>query len=99
MSKSIFTITTLYINNAGIASTRCVGFEFSKQMAIDMVIGNYGDIHEGNYYSHCIIEEYGVGMYPHPKSFLWFKWDNDADRFIHCCVPEGEEQVRNYGIG
>lgn len=96
MSKSIFTITTLKIDSTD--SSRCVGYEFSKQMAIDMVIGNYGDVHE-DCYTHCVIEETCVGIYPRIKSFLWFKWDDDADRYIQCCVPDGQEQMSNYGIG
>jgi len=98
MSKTIFTITTVYINAAGVANSRCVGYEFSKQMAIDMVIGNYGDIHEDSY-SHCVIEETGVGIYPQIKSFLWFEWDKDAERYIQCCVPDACVSVSNYGIG
>jgi len=98
MSKSIFTITTVYINGAGLVDSRCVGYEYSKQMAIDMVVGNNGDIHE-DLYSHCVIEEVGVGLYPQIKSFLWFEWDKDTEAYRHCCVPDGQEFIRNYGIG
>lgn len=100
--ETIFTITTVDLRalppygGKTNHDPRCVGYFFNLDDAIKIVEGNYGDIHEYSF-DYAVIEEFGEGLYPHPKSEHWFKFDKNKREYVSCDKPE--KNVINYGIG
>jgi hypothetical protein len=70
----IYFVTTLYIKNGRIERSRCVGFYPDIENANLCITQNWGDIHENGYYNYAVIECFGIGLYPHAKKEVWYRW-------------------------
>jgi hypothetical protein len=58
-APEIFLVTTLQPDGAA----RCVGWFRTMDEAVEIVMGNYGDICEAFYYRWAVIEPQGPGLY------------------------------------
>jgi len=91
--KTIVTITGVRYKSA----SRCFGWLESFGVAKQYVEKNNGDISENGYYTHCVIEKFGQGVYPQAQSETWFKWN--GQQYIECSKPIELKDTVNWGIG
>jgi hypothetical protein len=92
-----YTITTLYFRK-GIPKTRTVAVVKEEMEAIDIVRGNYGDIHE-TIYNYCLIEQLQPGLYPNVLKEMWFKWNSTKKEYIGCVKPKQVAHMVSFSIG
>lgn len=57
--------------------SRLFGYFLTREAAVEAVLENLSDIHEG-IYVFCVIERLEPGFASVTKEELWFKWDSDA---------------------
>lgn len=102
---SVFFITTFTaIKDWGYGrphrQSRCVGYRTDRDLAIDAVKMNAGDIHEAGYYPLCLVEELGEGIYPQALSYAWFEWIEGVDAYRQIDgPPEDLERQCGFSIG
>jgi hypothetical protein len=92
-----YTITTMYFRK-GIPKTRTVAVVKEEMEAIDIVRGNYGDIHEGSY-NYALIEQLQPGLYPTVLKEMWFKWNTTKQEYIGCVKPKLVAHMVSFSIG
>lgn len=93
-----YVVTTLYSDKNKIPRTRNVAILKEEIDAIDVVVGNYGDIHETNY-DYALIEQLQPGLYPNVLKESWFKWNDEKERYIGCERPREFAHIINFTIG
>jgi hypothetical protein len=99
--KSVFFVTTIDLNlknNLPINDRRTVGWFQSFKLADICVTRNYGDIWEGNY-NYAVIEELEWGLYPHPLSEQWYKFNKEKQEYEKTEKPEQFKNIVNFSIG
>lgn len=92
-----YTITSMYFRK-GIPKTRTVAVVKDELEAIDIVRGNYGDIHE-TIYNYCLIEQLQPGLYPNVVKEMWFKWNPTRKEYKGCEKPKQVIHMVNFSIG
>lgn len=92
---TIFTITTL--GHLGTKQCeRTVGWWPTLPEAKEVVIHNWGDIHE-TCYDHVVIEEISLGLYPLSKNEYWFRWKDN--KYVESTKPVEFIGLCNWAIG
>lgn len=79
-------------------ASRCFGYCNTALDAIRAVLNNYADIHE-ELYTHAVIEKIGPGFHPMPEMEIWFKWDEDKEKWTLSSKPSWSEHIINWAIG
>jgi hypothetical protein len=108
LNKSIFTIITFQKikdlgneNNIKSRGKSTIGFMHDKQKAIQLVLDNACDIHEGGFYPYALVNEVPEGIYginpklPPSERLTWFLWDNESNcyKIIDKCPNDLEGKV------
>ena len=60
---------------------------------------NAMDINECNYYPYVVIEPVQEGIYMHPRTEHWYKFDREKDRYEPCEKPDRFKQVIGWSLG
>lgn len=94
----MFFITTLIINNGKLQGSRCIGYYKEKNVAIDAVHNNAGDMCE-YMYNYVAIEHLEEGIYPHDIEPLFFKWNEKTKKYDKVDRPEELKNSYAFGIG
>jgi hypothetical protein len=100
-TKPIYTITTIRepADKIPAGQPRCVGFYYSKDIAIEAVEHNSCDIYEEGYYPYAVVEEYHQGIYAFPKE-VWFKWDKKKKGYVRIKTrPKEFKFMAGFGLG
>jgi hypothetical protein len=95
---SYYVVTTMYKARKRIPRTRNVAIVKDEMTAIDIVVGNYGDIYEDSY-DYALIEHLQTGLYPAVMKEIWFKWDKQKGKYVGCPKPKEFLHVVNFTIG
>lgn len=96
--EQIYTITTL-AETKELYNTRCIGYYFDLDIAIEEVKDNSGDMHEF-YYEHCVIEEVKPGLYYYPRKEIWFEWDHEKEGYVMIDEkPELYKNISGFSLG
>lgn len=104
MYTSIFTITAMtsdcfHGKHRGSDEQRTFGYEFLLGEAENLVINNYGDIHETNF-MYVVIEEVFPGFcnsdnYKH----FWYKWNIKTQKYKPIKNPKHWNSIVGISIG
>ena len=95
----IYTVTSVNIEQP-VPRTRCWGYYFSKNEAIEAVKNNTGDLVECGYYSHAVIEEIKEGILQVDLTPLWFRFtDQEVGKAVEIDRPPDQIGIVNYGMG
>jgi hypothetical protein len=90
---TIFTVTTVYGTSLMDVHSRCIGYYFSEEYAIEAVLQNAGDMNEAGSYPYCVIEEMEQGIYAiPPQKIMWFKWNDEEEGY-----EQIEKQPEQFG--
>jgi hypothetical protein len=108
----IWTITTL---SANFLHDRCVGWTTTKEEAVGLCKGNYGDICEMGYYRYAVVEKSHPGLYgcggDGSGDITWFQlkpknlvtgdrqWAPSNVEGVEIDPPKGMEDACYFGIG
>ena len=63
------------------------GIFLQKEVALEYIQGNYGDLNEGGYYEYAVVLEIEEGLYPIGKEIQWFAWDRYMDEYVRSVRP------------
>lgn len=95
----IYTITTLRAGAWISGGLRNIGFFPTAEEAKIEVENNSCDMYEEGYYPFVVIEEYGPGIYYHPKQIQWYEWNREKGGYVEIDMPDRFKQTCNFGIG
>lgn len=79
-------------------STRCWGFYFDRQQALQTIHNNVTDLWE-TCYNYAVLEEYYEGVAPLCESRQFFKYNREQDKYIEIEEPECTQHICNFAIG
>jgi hypothetical protein len=71
--KEIFTVTAVTRQKDKNHSSRCFGFFFDRDSAIEAIKTNHGDMEEC-YYSYIVLERQYAGIHALATQMAWYKW-------------------------
>lgn len=94
----IYLVTTLQFADPT-RHSRCVGFYYSLEEAMNLVKKNGMDIAEDGYYRFAVIEAKTPGTYSMVDIEWWFKYNKLDDIYTSCDKPEKLHNVCCFGIG
>ena len=113
--KVIYTITTMRFGayeiprgkNKGkkvqsVLDDRVVGWFKEKEVAIQCVKENAGDIYECGAYPYAVVEEVSAGLYPVCEKSWWFHWRRiglSDGCYTRSRKPKSHKNVVNFAIG
>jgi len=99
MNKVIYSITLLRLDSA--IRTRCVGYHFNKEDAIEAVEKNHCDIAERGWYRYAIIHTVpeGIHQIQPDKNQIWFEYDTNTNIYHWIRKPEKMSGLAYAGIG
>ena len=63
------------------------GIFLKKEVALDCVQRNYGDLNEGGYYEYAVVVEFEEGIYPFGNEIQWFTWDRYVGEYVRSVRP------------
>ncbi len=80
---------------------RCVGYFSDKDMAIEVVENNIGDIYEAGCYQYAVIEHIPEGIYQYDTEPLWFTYIEKTQKYQPCATPLfiRKEHMVGFAIG
>ncbi len=80
---------------------RCVGYFSDKDMAIEVVRNNIGDIYEAGCYPYAVIEHIPEGIYQYDMEPLWFTYIEKTQKYQPCATPLfiRKEHMVGFAIG
>jgi hypothetical protein len=80
---------------------RCVGYFSDKNIAIEVVENNIGDIYEAGCYQYAVIEHIPEGIYQYDTEPLWFTYVEKAQKYQPCATPLfiRKEHMVGFAIG
>jgi len=78
--------------------TRLLAWEPSKKKAIQIVENNVMDIRE-DCYEYAVIEKIGPGVWVQCKEELWYKWNDEENKYLSIDKPYSISGIVNFGIG
>ena len=67
--------------------TRCVGYFSDKEMAIEVVENNIGDLYEAGCYPYIVIENIPEGIYQYDTQPIWFVYVKKTEKYQICATP------------
>ena len=70
----IYTVTTIPATFPQ-RPTRCIGWFPDRDLAVEAIRDNYGDMNEDGHYRYALVEEVEEGIYTFPREEIWFKWE------------------------
>jgi len=79
-------------------SSKCVGYYFSLDDAVQAVKENGDDIHR-TIYNYAVIEEIDEGIHLASKKEIWFKWDEETKRYESADKPQKIKNTGNLSMG
>jgi hypothetical protein len=104
---SIFTVSSIdedsFTNPTSRHKSRCWGWYLSLKKAKEAVAVNTGDMAEGCYYTHCLIEEISEGIPVIPMRECWYKWIPEKNnqyrgRWKRCKKPKWTSRVKGWSF-
>ena len=95
--KPIYTITT--IRPEAWQNHRAVGYSYTFDNAESWVKENAMDINECNYYPYVVIEPVQEGIYMHPRTEHWYKWNRAEKVYEPCEKPDKFKQIVGWSLG
>lgn len=66
---------------------RCVGYFSDKDMAIEVVTNNIGDLYEAGCYQYAVIENIPEGIYQYDTEPMWFSYIEKTEKYQPCATP------------
>jgi hypothetical protein len=69
--NEIFTVTAVVAD--GKFPSRCFGFYFDRDEALDAIRVNYADMEEC-YYTYIVLERQSDGIHAHATQMAWYEW-------------------------
>lgn len=94
----MYFITVIEKNESEILSQRCVGYFERKDDAVVTVKENIYDIHE-SICDYAVIVELKQGLYSAVYEEIWFKYNNETNKYNTIDKPQWSYNYFNWGIG
>jgi hypothetical protein len=100
-TSTIFTLTAVRIAATPfmrITDTRCWGYYFEADDALEAVKQNVGGM-DDMLYNYLVIEQVSEGIGATAQALWWFRYDNAFESWVPCECPLGDACPVNIGIG
>ena len=67
---------------------------FDAQSAYDIVRFNYSNLSDDGYNQYVVILTNGGGIYPTSNELVWYKWNEETNKYEECDRPDFLDGVK-----